>query len=890
MMNLAEYRRSASRLADFLPWAALVAPGVVLNKDGSFQRTARFRGPDLDSAVAAELVAVAGRLNNAFRRLGSGWAIFVEAQRSEAATYPDGTFPDPASALADAERRADFEQEGSHFVSDYFLTLLWLPPAEEAARAESWLYEGRETSRVNPWELLRGFIDRSDRVLALLDGFMPECRWLDDPETLTYLHSTISTNRQRVRMPEVPMHLDALLADQPLTGGLEPRLGEQHLRVLTITGFPTATTPGILDELNRIAFPYRWSTRAILIDKTDATRLLTRIRRQWFAKRKSIAAILKEVMTSEPSALVDTDAANKATDADMALQELGADIAGMAYVTATITVWDADARLADEKLRLVEKLVQGRDFTAMVETVNAVDAWLGSLPGHAYANVRQPPVSTLNLAHMIPLSAVWAGEERDVHFDAPPLLYGKTEGSTPFRFSLHVGDVGHTLVVGPTGAGKSVLLALMALQFRRYPRAQVFAFDFGGSIRAAALAMGGDWHDLGGGLSEDGEAPVSLQPLARIHETAERAWAADWISAVLSREGIAITPEVKDHLWTALTSLASAPLGERTITGLAVLLQSNDLKQALRPYCLGGAHGRLLDAEAEHLGSASVQAFEIEGLVGTGAAPAVLSYLFHRIGDRLDGRPTLLIIDEGWLALDDEGFSGQLREWLKTLRKKNASVIFATQSLSDIDNSAIAPTIIESCPTRLLLPNERAIEPQITAIYRRFGLNDRQIEILARATPKQDYYCQSRRGNRLFELGLSEIGLALCAASAKSDQARIAAIFAEHGREGFLAAWLRDRGVDWAAELIPDLANLVPEEEHRRITEPSGLEAAGTDAAIAGATGAAATVDPEVQSVAADAGLSDAAKPETASADGEGDPVDTEAASIPTEPEEETAP
>ncbi|WP_066664191.1 MULTISPECIES: conjugal transfer protein TrbE [unclassified Sphingomonas] len=648
MMNLAEYRRTATRLADFLPWAALVGEGVVLNKDGSFQRTARFRGPDLDSAVAAELVAVASRL------------------------------------------------------------------------------------------------------------------------------------------------------------------GAAHLRVLTINGFPTATTPGILDDLNRLAFPYRWSTRAILLDKTDATKLLTRIRRQWFAKRKSIAAILKEVMTNEASALVDTDAANKAADADMALQELGADYAGQAYVTATVTVWDADPRTADEKLRLVEKVIQGRDFTAMPETINAVDAWLGSLPGHVYANVRQPPISTLNLAHMIPLSAVWAGPERDEHFGAPPLLYGKTEGSTPFRFSLHVGDVGHTLVVGPTGAGKSVLLALIALQFRRYPGSQVFAFDFGGSIRAAALAMGGDWHDLGGSLTDGAASSVSLQPLARVHETHERAWAADWIAAILAREGVTITPEVKEHLWTALTSLASAPIPERTLTGLAVLLQSNDLKQALRPFCVGGAYGRLLDAEGEQLGEAAVQAFETEGLIGGGAAPAVLAYLFHRIGDRLDGRPTLLIVDEGWLALDDEGFAAQLREWLKTLRKKNASVVFATQSLADIDGSAIAPAIIESCQTRLLLPNERAIEPQITTIYRRFGLNDRQIEILSRATPKRDYYCQSRRGNRLFELGLSEVALALCAASSKTDQAAIEAILAEHGRDGFLSAWLRARDVGWAADLITDLTNLEP--------------------------------------------------------------------------------
>jgi type IV secretion system protein VirB4 len=807
MMNLAEYRNSATRLADFLPWAALVAPGVVLNKDGSFQRTAHFRGPDLDSAVPAELVGVAGRLNNALRRLGSGWAIFVEAQRLPSSTYPEGSFSDAASALVDAERKAAFEEEGAHYESAYFLTFLYLPPSWESAGAERFFYEGRSRAEgADAHEILAGFIDRTDRVLKLLEGFMPESRWLDDGETLTYLHSCVSTRRQRVRVPEVPMHLDALLADQPLAGGLEPKLGDAHLRVLTIVGFPAATTPGLLDELNRLAFAYRWSTRAIMLDKTDATRLLTRIRRQWFAKRKSIAAILKEVMTNEPSTLIDTDAHNKAIDADAALQELGSDAVGAAYCTVTVTVWDDDPRIADERLRLVEKVIQGRDFTCMMETVNAVDAWFGSLPGHAYANVRQPPVSTLNLAHMIPLSAVWAGPSRDEHLEAPPLFFGRTEGATPFRFALHVGDVGHTLVVGPTGAGKSVLLALMALQFRRYLKAQVFAFDFGGSIRAAALAMGGDWHDLGGALTEEADAPVALQPLALIDDIAERGWAAEWISALLAREKIAITPEVKDHLWSALGSLASAPAGERTLTGLSVLLQSTALKRALQPYCLGGSFGRLLDAEAERLGEGAVQVFETEGLIGTGAASAVLAYLFHRIEARLDGRPTLLIVDEGWLALDDEGFAGQLREWLKTLRKKNASVVFATQSLSDIDGSDIAPAIIESCPTRLFLPNERAIEPQITAIYRRFGLNDRQIEILTRATPKRDYYCQSRRGNRLFELGLGEVALALTAASSKSDQALIERVLADHGREGFVAGWLSARGAAWAADLIPDLS------------------------------------------------------------------------------------
>jgi type IV secretion/conjugal transfer VirB4 family ATPase len=811
MLNLAEFRKKPKMLADFLPWAALVAPGVVLNKDGSFQRTARFRGPDLDSGTPAELVGTTARLNNALRRLGSGWAIFVEASRVAAQRYPQSRFPDPVSTLVDAERRAQFEEAGTHFESAYYLTLLWLPPSEEASCAERWLYEGRSReSGVDAHELLNGFIDRTDRVLQLVEGFVPESAWLSDSETLTYLHSTISTRRHGVRVPEIPMHVDALLADEPLTCGLEPRLGNAHLRILTIVGFPTTTFPGILDELNRLAFPYRWSTRAICLDKTEATRLLVKIRRQWFAKRKSIMAILKEVMTNESSALLDSDAHNKALDADAALQELGSDAVSSAYVTAAVTVWDDEPATADEKLRLVEKVIQGRDFTCIPETVNAVEAWLGSVPGHVYANVRQPPVSTLNLAHMMPLSAVWAGPERDEHLGAPPLFFARTEGSTPFRFSLHVGDVGHTLVVGPTGAGKSVLLALMALQFRRYARSQVFAFDFGGSIRAAALAMGGDWHDLGGALAEDALEPVALQPLAALNDAAERTWAAEWVAVMLTREGVIVSPEAKEHVWTALTSLASAPVAERTLTGLSVLLQSGALKRALQPYCLGGPYGRLLDAEAEHLGRGDVQAFETEGLIGTSAAPAVLAYLFHRIEVRLDGRPTLLIVDEGWLALDDPTFGARLREWLKTLRKKNASVVFATQSLADIETSAVASAIIESCPTRLFLPNERAVEPQILSIYRRFGLNDRQIEIIARATPKRDYYCQSRRGNRLFELGLGEVALAFTAASSKTDQAAISEVMLEHDRDGFAAAWLRRKGLDWAADLI----NVEPSTPH----------------------------------------------------------------------------
>ncbi|PZQ78096.1 MAG: conjugal transfer protein TrbE [Variovorax paradoxus] len=797
MLNLAEYRQRPALLADWLPWAGLVAPGVVLNKDGSFQRTVRFRGPDLDSATQSELVSVTARLNNALRRLGSGWALFVEAERRAAADYPHSEFPEPLSWLVDEERRAAFEDSGQHFESGYHLTLVYLPPEESRARAAGLLYENRPTEGVDWRERLTAFVAETDRVFDLLDGVMPEIAWLDDAQTLTYLHATISARRYPLAVPEVPFHIDALLADSVLVGGLAPMLGDQHLRVATVRGFPASTWPGMLDDLNRLGFAYRWSTRFLCMDKAEAEKELVRLRRQWFAKRKNVVALLRETIFQQETPLVDTDASNKAADADAALQELGSDQVAFGYLTATVTVMDADAAVADEKRRMVERVIQGRGFVTIPETLNAVDAWLSSIPGNAYANVRQPIVSTLNLAHMMPVSAVWAGQERNRHLDGPPLIVTRTDGATPFRLVTHIGDVGNTLVVGPIGMGKSVLLATMAMQFRRYPGARIFAFDMGRSIRATILGLGGEHYDLG----PDGG--MAFQPLARIDHEGWRTWAAEWIEGRLVQEGVAVGPPEREAVWTALGSLAGAPLEQRTMTGLSVLLQSNALRQALAPYVLGGAHGKLLDADHDRLGSADIQAFEMEELMASKAAVmAVLRYLFARFEERLDGAPTLLILDESWLFLDDPLFAARIRQWLKTLRKKNASIVFATQSLVDVKDSAIAPAIIESCASRIFLPNPQAAEPQIRTIYEGFGLNRRQIEIVATAVPKRDYYYQSRLGNRLFDLDLGPATLAFAGASTPQDQQDIHRVLRASGMAGFAGAWLRHCGLDWAADLL----------------------------------------------------------------------------------------
>lgn len=539
--------------------------------------------------------------------------------------YPDSSFPDPASWLVDQERSANFKAEGEHYESRYYLTLTWLPTPDSAEAAGRSLVERPDDAdKGRDWHgALSSFIAESDRALDLLASFMPEVRALDDAETLTFLHGTISSRRHAVAAPETPIYLDALLSDTPLTGGLEPRLGDDHIRTLTVLGFPSMSRPGILDALNHQDFTYRWVTRFIALDKSDATKALTKLRRQWFNKRKSITALLREIMYNQPSQLLDTDADNKVVDADLALQVLGGDHVAFGYLTTTITVTDTDRAGVEDKVRQVERIVNGLGFTTIREGVNAVEAWLSSLPGQTYANVRQPLVHTLNLAHLMPLSSVWAGPARNEHLakitgtECPPLLHASTAGSTPFRLSTHVGDLGHMLVVGPTGAGKSVLLALIALQFRRYADSQVYIFDKGFSARAAVLAMGGAHHALG--LGGDAGETLAFQPLRRIDDATERSWAAEWIAALLAHEKANVTPEVKDAVWSALGSLASAPAEERTLTGLTLLLQSNALRTALGAYTLDGPYGRLLDAAEQQFAFADVQCFETEALMGQSA-------------------------------------------------------------------------------------------------------------------------------------------------------------------------------------------------------------------------------------------------------------------------------
>ena len=796
MLNLKQYRENPNSLSDLLPWAALIAPGVILNKDGSFQSTIKYRGPDLDSSTESELVTISARVNNVLSSLGSGWCLYTEAQRTELNSYPLSDFPSPLSYLIDEERRLSFESVG-HFESSFYLTLIYLPPSDAKNKLTSTFIESSGEAELDYQRQLEMFIAEVKRVTTLLRSVFSETAQLTDSETLTYLHSTISDSPHPISVPELPMYLDATLPDSDLLPGFEPKIGCKHLRVISIKGFPASSQPGLFDLLNRLSIEYRWTTRLIVMDKHEAERELRRYKKRWFSKRKSVVTLLKEVVTGESSVMEDSDALNNAHDADSALEELQADLVSYGYFTTTVVLQSKGFEDVTGAAQEVERAINSLGFTTKLESVNATDAWLGSIPGNCRNNVRRPILNTLNLSHLMPLSCVWAGPPTNNHLNAPPLFLARTNDSTQFRFSPHVGDVGHTLVLGPTGAGKSVLLNLIAAQFLRYDDAQVYIFDKGGSARTLTAGVGGDYYDL---AAED--SPLSFQPLARIDQPEEIRFAHEWIIDIFIQENVQVTPTIKDSLWTALKSLSSAPKKERTLFGLTVLLQDETLRKALLPYTIEGPHGGVLDQTNDNLEYSFWQCFEMEVLMeATAIVMPVLSYLFHRLEQRFTGKPTILILDEAWLFLDNPAFAAKIREWLKVLRKSNVSVIFATQSLSDIDESPISATIKESCFTKIYLPNSEALNQGSFEIYQKFGLNDRQIRIISGSFPKKHYYYTSPDGNRLFELGLGELSLAYLAGSTKERQTQVKRLVRSHpDTDCFNQAYLKEQGLDFAAE------------------------------------------------------------------------------------------
>ena len=818
MFNLAEYRTQQKHLADQLIWFGLVDQSTILNKNGSLQRTVQLMGFDLETSSIELLEANCSKLNHVFKQIGSNWALYFDIVRQKSISYPEPTFTDKLALLIDLERKDRFALENNFLGSKYYLTFVWLPPKDrEASLAKRFIEQSNGQHKLDREKDLENFKKVTNSLIDSLRFSFLYVESLNEEETLTYLHSLISNTDHIVKIPTRSLYLDYLLSDTSVLGGLEPKLGNRYFKVLTIRFFPNSSFPCLLDGLNHLNVEFRWTTRWIALDKDDAMAQINKKAKNWMSKRISLMKIIGQMFHFTSSAESNNvDAAINQFDAEDAKLALTDHQVGFGYYTATIIVYDLDLESCQIKLNKIKNFINDRGFVCKEETINSVDAWFGSLPGHTHANVRYPLISTNNLSHFISISSAWTGHESNQHFAkkfncAAPLMVTQTEGNTPFRLNIHQGDVGHTLILGPTGQGKSTLLVLMALQFLRYPNAQVFFFDKGYSSKVATLGVNGKYYQF------ENNGGLSLQPLSNIDRQADRQWAENWLQSIIEQQGVSLTIEHKKELRGALESLATRAKKYRTLLNLSLSLQEKDKKMAmaLSKFTESGPYGYLLDGTQGSLANATWITFELAKLMESNkdAIEPVLTCLFHKLEQLFTGKPTLLILDEAWTYLKNKLFLDKIQTWLRELRKNEVSVIFASQSLADAIDTPLMPLLLESCQTKILLPNKEALNPSISLMYKKIGLNEAQINIISQAIGKKQYFYYGSSGVRLFDLTMGELALAICCNAGLDVSNQCDSIIAKHGENNFLDQWLKFKKLDWAADLLPQGKNKVRSKE-----------------------------------------------------------------------------
>jgi type IV secretion system protein VirB4 len=819
MTALKDYRDSAAALPDLLNYGFIIDEGIYLNKDGSLTAGFYYRAPDINSSTPTERNHISAKMNNLLAGLGTGWAVHIDALRMPIKDYPDRSechFKDLVNDLIDEERRRFFKADDNYYETVFTIILTYEPPSKNQGRVADLMFDdgNGNTKKADLGEkILAFFKDKLNEFQSLASNIIKIERMLpyeiEDEYSqvhvrdrfLEFLNFALVGKKHPVNIPPINSYLDTYIGGYQFFGGVTPKIDDKFIGVVSIDGFPQESIPNILDTLSNMEITYRWNTRFIFRDQHEAMADLNKYRRKWLQKVKG----WKEQIFGIPSNRIDEHAQSMVEEIDQAIAETNSGLLAYGYYNSNIILMDTDREVLDHNLKEVIRIINNLGFTGRIEDINAIEAWLGSLPSHTIQNVRRPLMSTFNLAHMMPLSSIWAGNKYNPSDKFPPhspaLLYTMSHGSTPFRVNLHVDDIGHTLIFGPTGAGKSTLLALIVSQFRKYQNNQIYAFDKGNSLLPLTLASKGSHYDIGG----DGQE-MSFAPLENINTDGDQAWAETWIGSMLELQGVQVTPEHRKAIHQAMTLQRNTD--SSSLTDFVSNLQDETLTNALQHYTLMGPMGHLLDGEEDTLSLSDLSVFEIEQLMNLGDKNLVpvLLYLFHKIEQSLDGRPTLLILDEAWIMLGHPVFKDKIREWLKVLRRANCAVVLATQSLSDAASSGILDVLQESCPTKILLPNPNAYnkgtEHNIGPYdyYKQFGLNDTQIGIVVNATPKREYYFMSPEGKRLFNLVLGDVALSFVGVSGKDDIKTIKSLV-EEDQDNWIFTWLQKRGVNYSQYL-----------------------------------------------------------------------------------------
>lgn len=768
-------KHKMDKLCYYLPYNFLIGEpeeGIVYLKPGALMRCYSFTCPDLGSASAESINAVSQYFNDAIKRLGDGWCVHFESRRQVTKKYPGCSWDNKLGLLIDSRRKDLFQNKTEHYKNYFFLTLSCQVKSDLTSKGSSLLYksdnsEGQDYyNRQNVSKEIQLFRDRTEECISYVKNRL-SIEPLNNDEVVSYIASSLSTKWKYRKAPTNPVFFDSFITEENIETGTCMKVGEKYCPIVAIRDFPSETYPAIFDLLNRADIDYRWTTRWIGMDKVSSSKLIEKYQKRFNNSRKSWGQAFVEAAGNVSTDRVDPAAIAFEEDTNEAKVALSKDMVSFGYYTSCIEVWDENYDVALDKASYVAGLVNSCGFGAKIETQNSFQAWLGMMPGNNYADVHKTLLSSGNCSHIIPLSSLWTGDFynhwTDEHIGCGAPLLTATSYRSPFFLNMNVGDVFHSFIFGPSGAGKSTFLCLLESQWLKYKDAQVIVLDKDKTARGVCIASGGSY-------VEPGADSFAFQPLKDLDTELDITWACEFIGLLLEEQHVIVDARKEEAIRNALLQLRDTKAPERRdITSFQQYVQDDEIKIGVEPYTLGGQYGAIFDAHDTKLDLSRFIMIEMGILMKLGEAcvtPA-LAFIFKFIEARFakenddHGHPTLLVMDEAWVFLNNNYFANKIDDWLRTLRKKHVAVVFATQDVPSVAKSSISTTILSQCQTRFYLADPNASSDMLAQYYASFGLSDAEIGTLARARMKQDYFYKSPAGARLFQLELDPFQLAL---------------------------------------------------------------------------------------------------------------------------------
>lgn len=802
MLNIAGlvkgYSEVAGSVCDLLPWFALVAPSVVVNSDGAFMVGYEYTGLDLESTSGEEWETAIDSVEMALRAFDDHFIVWTYIDKRRRRFTGPSDIPNAVAREAENAWRRSLDN-GTLAEIRLFLYVSYQPfggglgffdevAAEASSQSIGWfssigrVLKGR-LSRKTGIERLEGksttsllaFEDKLSQFASTAGGL--RLRRLFGDELVTSL-----ANRVNIASPRAstlkngvgPCYLSTLLPVDTMRrqpGGVLSFDGAQRTRycaALSVKGYPGYVSSQHVEGLMTMPVEFTLVQMFRFIDREKGKQFIEAAESHYRSNVKGPLVQLAERFTDTPSDKVNLGQLQLADDASEALTNLTVEQRDVGYHAMAVLGFGDTAEEAITATKMLSAPLSTAGYGLVREELALVPTFCMNFPGAADAPLRTTLVNTGNLADLMAVRSYHIGDsenrhltlERGVH--SPPLCLLPTSGDVPEQFNLHVGDVGHYMVVGPTGAGKTTLMSLLQIMWTRYWPCRIIVLDKDRSCYIPIRSLGGTYIDL----RQESTTRAAMNPLLGAGDPAKRQRVSAWIQFAMrsfSTEELSATniSEI-DH---AVNLMAEGSPAHMRLTELHNYLSNAELKARLRPWMEGSSLGYLFDHVNDDFRISPVTAIDVGNLLSEenrSIAPAIMAHLFNVIEDQINDtrQPTLIYLEEAWYMLRDPVFEAKFLDWLRTMRKRNTCVGIATQGVGDIRNSGIKDALNENMPTRIFLPNDKAWAN--AEVYQGFlGLRPDQIDVIRMARRKRDYYVVQGSKARLLDVNLPPRVLAL---------------------------------------------------------------------------------------------------------------------------------